>query len=326
MIPKISLACLFSAAMALPVWAEAEYTLRIAHTNAADEVQDKGLQKMRELLEAKTDGRATIEIFPNGQLGDESQLVEQVLLGSLDVAMTANSTISNYVTDYRVFDLPFLFPTIAELSSVLDGPVYDMLGESANESKLELLAVYSSGIRHIMTKDPINSIDDLENVKIRTMQNPIHVDAFTAFGANPTPLAYSELYGALQSGVVDGAEGAATNYTGQKLYEVAPDFAMVGWLNMTAPVFMQKAAYDMLPKDIRTAVSEAGKESADWQRQYVDDQEQPLLDALVDKGVTLTRPDPKPFQEAAVPLYNAMLETETQKALFNAVMKSTAAN
>lgn len=318
----LPLAGLLSAALAMPAFADAEYTLRIAHTNAADEVQDMGLQKMRELLEAKTDGRATIEIFPNGQLGDESQLVEQVLLGSLDVAMTANSTISNYVTDYRVFDLPFLFPTISKLSSVLGGPVYEMLEDSANASNLELVAVYSSGIRHIMTKEPINTIEDLDNVKIRTMQNPIHVDAFTAFGANPTPLAYSELYGALQSGVVDGAEGAATNYTGQKLYEVAPDFAMVGWLNMTAPVFMQKAAYDMLPEDIRIALSEAGKESADWQRQYVDDQEKPLLDALVEKGVTITSPDPKPFQEAAVPLYNAMLETDSQQALFDAVMAS----
>lgn len=320
----LPLACLISAALAVPAFAEAEYTLRIAHTNAADEVQDKGLQKMRELLEAKTDGRATIEIFPNGQLGDEAQLVEQVLLGSLDVAMTANSTISNYINDYRVFDLPFLFPTISELSGVLDGPVLGMLEESAEGTGLELLAVYSSGIRHIMTKEPINSMADLENVKIRTMQNPIHVDAFTAFGANPTPLAYSELYGALQSGVVDGAEGAATNYTGQKLYEVAPDFAMVGWLNMTAPVFMQKAAYDMLPTDIQTAVSEAGAESAQWQRQYVDDQEKPLLEALVEKGVTLTQPDPAPFREAAVPLYNAMLETDTQRELFDAVMTSTA--
>lgn len=113
------------------------------------------------LLEAKTDGRATIEIFPNGQLGDEAQLVEQVLLGSFDVAMTANSTISSYITDYRVFDLPFLFPTISELSGVLDGPVLGMLEESAEGTDLELLAVYSSGIRQIMTKEPINSMADL---------------------------------------------------------------------------------------------------------------------------------------------------------------------
>lgn len=316
----VSLACLLTASMAVPALSEAEYTIRVAHTNAADEVQDKGLQKMRDLLEAKTDGRATIEIFANGQLGDEAQLVEQVLLGSLDVAMTANSTMSNYVTDYRVFDLPFLFPTISELSATAEGPVLGMLEGSANKTGLELLAVYSSGIRHIMTKKPIESIEDLDNVKIRTMQNPIHVDAFTAFGANPTPLAYSELYGALQSGVVDGAEGAATNYTGQKLYEVAPDFAMVGWLNMTALIVMKQDAFEALPEDIGVALKEAGHESAIWQRQYVDDQEQPLLDALVAKGVTLTRPDPKPFREASVPLYDAMLETDSQRALFDAVM------
>ncbi|UOM35374.1 TRAP transporter substrate-binding protein [Acuticoccus sp. I52.16.1] len=313
--------CLTAAVCGAPLAAHAaDYTFRVAHTNAADEVQDKGLQMMRDLLEEKTDGRATLEIFPNGVLGDEAQLVEGVLLGTLDMGMTANSTLSNYVEDYRVFDLPFLLTTIAALSGVIEKPeVYDMLEASANGSGFELIAFYSSGVRHIMTKVPVTDIEDIADMKIRTMQNPIHVDAFTAFGANPTPLAYSELYGALQSGVVDGAEGAATNYTGQKLYEVAPDFALLGWLNMTADIFMNKAKFDALPEDIRTALKEAGEESARWQRQYVDDQEKPLLDALVEKGVEITQPDPAPFRTAVTPLYEQMLESDTQRQLFAAV-------
>ncbi|WP_174803135.1 TRAP transporter substrate-binding protein [Martelella limonii] len=315
LIPAFGLAALLSAT-ALPAFA-ADYVFKVAHTNAADEVQDKGLQLMRDLLEKKTDGRATIEIFPNGVLGDEAQLVEGTMLGTLDMAMTANSTISNYITDFRVFDLPFLFTSIPALSEKLeDETVYSAMETSAENAGFELIGVFSSGIRHLMTKEPVESIADLQNLKIRTMQNPIHVDAFRSFGANPTPLAYSELYGALQSGVVDGAEGAATNYTGQKLYEVAPDFAILGWLNMTAVVFMNEGKFAALPEDIKVALKESGEEASLWQRQYVDDQEKPLLDALVAKGVTISHPDPAPFREAVIPLYEEMLETDSQKELF----------
>ncbi|MBB4123265.1 TRAP transporter substrate-binding protein [Martelella radicis] len=320
LIPAFGLAALMCTT-AVPAFA-ADYVFKVAHTNAADEVQDKGLQLMRELLEEKTDGRATIEIFPNGVLGDEAQLVEGTMLGTLDMAMTANSTISNYITDFRVFDLPFLFTSIPALSEKLeDEEVYAAMETSAETAGFELIGVFSSGIRHLMTKDPVESIEDIQNLKIRTMQNPIHVDAFRSFGANPTPLAYSELYGALQSGVVDGAEGAATNYTGQKLYEVAPDFAILGWLNMTAVVFMNEGMFSGLPEDIQVALKESGEEASMWQRGYVDEQEKPLLDALVENGVTLSYPDPAPFREAVIPLYNEMLETDSQKELFGLATK-----
>ncbi|EPX85659.1 TRAP transporter substrate-binding protein [Salipiger mucosus] len=306
-----------AALVAAPAFA-ADYTFQVAHTNAADEVQDMGLQKMKTLLEEKTDGAATIEIFPGGQLGDEAQIIESVMLGSLDVAMTSNSMLSNYVEDFLVFDMPFLFPSIPALGEKVDAN-FDMMQASANEAGFELLGVFSSGIRHMMTSEPIESIEDLEGMKIRTMQNPVHVEAFRAYGANPTPMSYSELYGALQSGVVDGAEGASTGYDGMKFYEVAPSFALVGWLNMTAPVSMQKAAFDALPEEIQTALLEAGQEAASWQRQYVVDQEQPLLDSFEEMGVTITRPDTEPFIEASRPLYETQLTTEGQKALYEAL-------
>lgn len=305
------------AAMAAPALAQ-DYSFKIGHTNAAEEVQDKGLQKMRELLEAKTDGAATLEIFPGGQLGDESQLIEGVMLGSIDMSMTSNSLLSNYVEDYKVFDMPFLFPTIAGLGTEIDDH-WDMMEASANAAGFQLLGVHSSGIRHLMTKKPVETIADLEGLKIRTMQNPVHVEAWRAFGANPTPMSYNELYGALQSGVVDGAEAASTGYDGMKFYEVAPDFALVGWLNMTAPVVMQKAAFDALPAEIQTALMEAGREAAAWERTYVEDQEQPLVDKFREAGANITQPDPAPFREASMPLYESQLTTDGQKALLKAM-------
>ncbi|WMS41538.1 TRAP transporter substrate-binding protein [Acuticoccus sp. MNP-M23] len=294
-----------------------DIVIKAGHTNVAGSIQDMGLQKLRDLLEEKTDGKATIEIFPNGQIGDEAQLVEGVLLGTVEMAMTSNSVLSNYVSDLRVLDMPFMFENIMAMSDAVEQPAAKEAMQAASESAgFELIGTYSSGIRHMMTKKPIESFADVEGLKLRTMQVPMHVSTWRAFGANPTPLAYAELYGALQSGVVDGAEGATSDYNAQKFYEVASDFALVGWLNLTAQIVMNEAKFNELPEDVRAALMEAGEESALWQRKYVVEQEEPLLAELEGKGVTITKPALADFREKAKPLYEEFLETDSQKTLF----------
>ncbi|TVR07049.1 MAG: TRAP transporter substrate-binding protein [Salinarimonadaceae bacterium] len=297
----------------------AEITIRAGHTNVTGSIQDMGIQKLRDLLEEKTGGRATIEIFPNGQIGNEAQLVEGVLLGTVEMAMTSNSLLSNHVTDLRVLDMPFLFPDVQTLSEALEGPAKPLIRQAAAENGFRLIGSYSSGIRHLMTKKDIETIDDLANLKIRTMQQPMHIEAFRAYGANPTPLAYSELYGALQSGVVDAAEGATSDYNAQRFYEVASHFSLVGWLNLTAHIFMSEAKFSALPADVQQALLEAGEESAVWQHQHVIDQEQPLLEELRAKGVSIVQPDTTPFREASQPLYDRFIERPSQQALFDAL-------
>lgn len=314
-----------SAVLSLAVFAvahtatAAEITIKAGHTNVTDSIQDQGIQRLRDLLEEKTNGKATIEIFPNGLIGDEGQLVEGVLLGTVEMAMVSNSILSNFVNDLRVLDMPFMFKDIATLSRALEGPAQEIMQASARDSGFELIGVYSSGIRHIMTSKSIATIDDLADLKIRTMQQPMHVEAFRAYGANPTPMAYAELYGALQSGVVDGAEGATSDYYAQRFYEVADHFSLVGWLNLTSNVIMSSAKFASLPEDVQTALLEAGAESAVWQRQYVIEQEEPLLAELAGKGVTIVKPDVGPFREASMPLYTKFLETDSQRALFKAL-------
>ena len=294
-----------------------DIVIKAGHTNVTGSIQDMGIQKLRDLLEEKTDGKATIEIFPNGQIGDEAQLVEGVLLGTLDMAMTSNSVLSNYVSDLRVLDMPFMFGDIMAMSAAVEQPAAkEAMQSAAEDAGFELIGTYSSGIRHMMTKKPIENYEDVSGLKLRTMQVPMHVSTWRAFGANPTPLAYAELYGALQSGVVDGAEGATSDYNAQKFYEVADKFALVGWLNLTAQIFMNEAKFAELPKDVQAALLEAGAESAVWQRKYVVEQEEPLLEELAGKGVTITKPSLATFRENATPLYNEFLETDSQKALF----------
>ena len=299
----------------------ADIIIKIGHTNVTDSIQDKGIQKLRELLEAKTGGKATIEIFSNGLIGNEAQLVEGVLLGTIDMAMTSNSLLSNVVKDFRVLDMPFMFPSVEALSKALEGPAKPMLQNAAKASGYQLIGSYSSGIRHLMTKKDIKTIGDLANLKIRTMQQPMHIEAFRAYGANPTPLAYGELYAALQSGVVDGAEGATSDYRGQRFYEVADRFSMIGWLNLTAHIFTSQSKFARLPADVQAALIAAGNESAIWQREYVTSQEQPLLTELRSKGVAISEPDTTSFKNASLPLYNKFLETASQRTLFEALTK-----
>jgi tripartite ATP-independent transporter DctP family solute receptor len=311
----------FAVALAAGSASAQEIKLRLGHTNVTGSIQDMGAQRLRDLLEKKTNGKATIQIFPNGQIGNEAQLVEGVLLGTVDMAMTSNSLLSNVVKDFRVLDMPFLFESVPVLSKALDGPAKPLMRDAAKASGFQLIGSYSSGIRHLMTKKDIKSVKDLSNLKIRTMQQPMHVEAFRAYGANPTPMAYGELYGALQSGVVDGAEGATSDYNAQRFYEVADRFSLVGWLNLTAHIFMSQASFAKLPPDVQKALLEAGEESATWQRGYVVEQEQPLLAQLKEKRVTIVQPDVEGFKAASKPLYDKFIETKSQRALFEALQK-----
>jgi TRAP-type C4-dicarboxylate transport system substrate-binding protein len=218
--------------------------------------------------------------------------------------------------------MPFLFRDMDHMDRVVSGPAFEELKAAAARKGLRLLGIYSSGIRHIMTKEPIQSMADLKGKKIRTMQNPVHIEAFKAFGANATPLAYGELYGALQTGVVDGAEAANTNYNGARFYEVAKNWALVGWLNLTAPLVISEKKFVALPADVQRALVEAGAESAKWERKLVIDTDKPLLERIKAQGAKVTTPDPEPFRQASRQVYEKMLTTPTDKKLLNLIMET----
>ncbi|MEI4472901.1 TRAP transporter substrate-binding protein [Frigidibacter sp. MR17.24] len=313
--------CLALAAgtVAAPAFAQ-EITLKASHNANATEPYGVGMRKMADILKEKSGGKATIEVFDNATLGDEMESIQGTQIGTVDIAVTANETLANFVPDLTVFSLPFLFQDAAQMDRALsDKAVLDEMGTALDAQGFHLLAVFSAGTRHIMTGKPIESMADMAGLKIRTMQNPAHVDTFTAFGANPTPLAYTELYGALETGVVDGAEAANTNFYAQKFYEVAPDWAMVGWLELVAPVIMGKAAYEALPDDVKTALNEAGMEAGKFQRKAYADSDNARVADIEKAGVTITRPDTTPFREAAKPIYDKYVVSDEQKKIFELI-------
>ncbi|MCF3642765.1 TRAP transporter substrate-binding protein [Rhizobium sp. TRM95111] len=310
------IALLLSVASLVSATQAAEITLKASHNANATEPYNLGMERMSELLKEKTGGKAEIQVFPNAQLGDEMESIQGTQIGTIDIAVTANETLVNFAPNLGVFSMPFLFEDAEQMDRALNAPeVRAYVNEVLGKQGFRLIGFFSAGTRHIMTKKPVTSMQDLSGMKIRTMQNPAHLAAFKDFGANPTPLAYSELYGALETGVVDGAEAANTNYYSKKFYEVAPNWAIVGWLELVAPVIMGEARFQQLPEDVQKALTEAGTQAAAYQRKTYRESDAKLYDELIKAGVNVTKPDVAPFRAEADKIYATYVTTDEQKRL-----------
>jgi tripartite ATP-independent transporter DctP family solute receptor len=314
------LSCVIAAILAFALPAAAQtINLKAAHSAALDEPYHVGMTDFAKRVSEATGGKVKIAIFANNQLGNERELIEGLPLGLVDLAAPANAVLTNFIPDLVTLDLPFLFRDQAHLETVLNGPLIEVIAETAAKRGYRVLGLYTAGVRHIMTKKVINSVADLKGLKIRTMQNPAHVEAFKALGANPTPLAYGELYGALQSGVVDGAEAANTNYYAQKFYEVAPDWAMVSWTVLISPLIMSEARFKRFPPDIQAILLKAGKESAVMERAEYARSDDQRLAQLKNAGVKITTPDLAGFRSAVEKVYGDFIKTDTQKKILQVI-------
>ena len=249
-------------------------------------------------------------------------MIEGLLLGTLDMVVTANGSVTNFVPAMGILDLPFLFRSRDHLYSVMDGDVGDVLRMSLEERGFHLLGFYEAGVRHIMTSNqPVNSIDDLAGLKIRTMPVPAHIASFNAYGASAVAVDYGELYGGLQTGLIDGAEAANTNYSNKKFYEVAPHWAQLGWVMLAADLMMSEQRFHSLPQDVQDILTEAGNQSALLERRLYAESDNSLLEVLESKGVKVTYPDPAPFRKASQAVYDEFVTSETDRALLEAILR-----
>lgn len=310
----------FTATCSAASWADT-LVLRAGHSANLSEPYQKGLEKFAEVVERETNGDVTVQIFPNNQLGNEREMIEGVLLGTLDITVPTNGVLTNFVSELSIFDLPFLFDDRDHMYRVLDGEVGERLASTMQDNGFRLLGFYEAGIRHIVTQEPINSIADLDRQSIRTMQIPAHVAAFNEFGANATPLAYSELYAALEAGVVDGAEAAFTNYQAQRFYEVAPYLAEVSWTTLVADLIMSEQRFQSLPENVQQALVIAGQESADYERQVYAEMDTRIREELLSAGVEFTQPDLAPFRERAQAVYSKYVDTDQKQTLLDMIQQ-----
>ncbi len=214
------------------------------------------------------------------------------------------SVMAGFVPELNIFELPFLFENRDHFYAVLDSTIGTDLKPAFERRGFHLLGYFDAGVRHILTVDKkIESIENLKGLKIRTMENPAHLAAFKAFGANPLPMAYGELYTALEQHVVDGAEAANTNYYSKKFYEPAPYWAQVSWIHLIEYVILSRVFYEKLPTEYQTVIDESAQIMILKERQWYRENDDAVLEKLKKENVQFTSPLRQPFVEASKIVY-----------------------
>ncbi|MFK7831316.1 MAG: TRAP transporter substrate-binding protein [Congregibacter sp.] len=296
--------------------------LKAGHTSNTDEPYHQGLLEFARIVEERSDGQVSIQIYPSSQLGNERMMIEGLLLGTLDIVVTANGSASSFVPQLGILDLPFLFRDRQHLYEVLDGDVGAELRGDAAARGFRILGFYDAGVRHIMTRErPVESLEDLREQKIRTMPVPAHLASFNAFGAQAVAINYGEMYGSLQTGLIDGAEAANTNFTRKKFYEVAPNWAQVGWIILVANMVMSEEAFNALPTDVQQILRDAGEASARRERVLYRESDEALLSTILAQGVKVTYPDTQPFRDAAAQIYPEFVVSDREQALLRMIQR-----
>lgn len=260
---------LLAAALALgTVAAEAQTNIRFANTLSASDTHNEAARRMAEILKEKTGGKLTMTVHPAGELGNDGAILEGVRLGSIDIGLTGNPFFTQFAPRLNVMDLPYLFRDAAHAHAVMDGPIGAELLKDLERNRMKGIAFWEIGFRHVTnSKGPIAKPDDLKGVKIRTTPNKAHLEAFKLWGANPVPMAFTELYLALQTGTVDAQENPINNIFANRMYEVQKHLALTGHAYTASIAAMSLAKFNALPADQQQAVLDAAREAGKFQRE-----------------------------------------------------------
>jgi len=278
---------------------------QISHSAASGNPKDTASLKFAEIVKEKTGGRITVDVGTSSQFGDDAESVTNIRLGTIAFSANAQGATSGAVPEIGLLGLPFLFQNLEQAEAVMDGPVGDKIAAAAEKQGIYILAWWNNGIRETSnSKKPIVSPGDLAGLKIRTPPDPMTIDIFEALGASPTPMAFSELYIALQQGVVDGQENPLINIYSSKLHEVQPYISMTNHKYEATPFLASKIVFDGLSAEDQEIVRAAAKEAGQLNRQMVRDQSNELRATLEAAGVKFNEVDPAPFVAATQAVYD----------------------
>jgi C4-dicarboxylate-binding protein DctP len=289
------------------------YTIRIAHLVPEEQSSHVAAETFKEKLEKESDGRIKVELYPNGQLyGSDREAIEAVQLGNIEMTIPAVAPLASFNEKFMVFDLPFLFNNNEAAYKALDGELGQELLKDLEENNIKGLVFGENGFRHMSNnKGPIESPEDIEGQKFRTLENPLHTDTFKAFGANASPFAFGELYTALQQGTYDAMECPVSLYYTNKFYEVQDYLSMTGHVYAATALLMNNDFYNELPEDLQKLVTEASEEFREEQRGLAQKQDVEFLEKLKESGMQvneLTDEQRDKFRDAASSVYDKYVD------------------
>lgn len=266
---------------------------------------DEGLKKFKEELERLTDGRLSIKLHYNNELGGEREVVEGMGINTIDMGVASTGPLGSFVKDVYMFDLPYLFKDVNHAYAVLDSEIGEELAKKIEEqANVKVLSWMENGVRHETNNvRPIKTPDDLKGIKHRTQESEVQVDTWRTLGADATPMAWPEVYTALQQGVMDSQENPIPTILDVRFYEVQKYLNLTGHVYSPLPFMMGKQLFDSLPKEDQDAILEAAKLATPVQREASQRLEQEALHQLEENGMEVTKPDLEPFREAVQPVY-----------------------
>lgn len=290
---------------AAPAAEKPKLNFRLAEAHPADYPTTLGDKKFAELVNEKSKGRIQIKVYDSASLGDENSVIQQVQMGSIEFTRISSGTLAEFNKQFGVFSLPYIFNDNDHVWRFLDGDFGKKMLDNLEKSRMVGLAYYSSGSRSFYTKKPVKGPNDLEGMKIRVMQNAINIELMKAFGASATPMPYGEVFSALQTGVIDGAENNPPSYLTANHFQAVKNYVLDSHQRVPEVLMVSKVAWDKLADEDKKIIKEAAQESVKFQKEAWDKFEKDALAKLIANGVVVTEvKDVKPWKDKAKSVFD----------------------
>jgi tripartite ATP-independent transporter DctP family solute receptor len=315
---RFAWAALAAVAFSLPVAAK---EFRSADVHPEDYPTVMAVKQMSETVKKRTGGKHSIKVYTGTQLGGEKDTIEQTKLGALDLVRINSAPMNNIVPETLVPSLPFIFRDVTHMRKVLDGPIGEEILKALEPHGFVGLAFYDAGARSFYnTKKPIRTPADMKGMKIRVQQSDLFVGMLQALGANATPMPYGEVYTALKTGLVDGAENNWPSYDTARHFEVAKYYTVNEHSMVPEILMFSKKVFDTLPANEQQIFKQAAKESVPYMRKLWDAKELESRKKVEAAGVQVVdKVDKKPFMDAMKPVYDKLVTDPKLKAMVKRV-------
>jgi tripartite ATP-independent transporter DctP family solute receptor len=290
---------------------------RSAEVHPNDYPTTLAVQHMGKLVAERSKGKLGVKVYPNGALGTEKDNIEQLRIGGLDMMRINVAPLNSVVPETIATGLPFVFRSVEHMRKVLDGPVGDEILKAMESQGLVGLAFYDSGARSFYTtRKPIRTVADMKGLKVRVIQSDLFVAMVEALGANPTPMPYGEVYTALKTGIVDGAENNWPSYESSRHFEAAKYYTLDEHSLAPEVLVFSKKVWDTLPKEDQAVLRQAAKESVPFMRKLWDEREVKSRKAVEAAGSqVITIANKQEFVDAMKPVYAKFASTPKLKEL-----------
>lgn len=286
------------------------YNLRIGFVTGEDSLGSELIQEFAKHAEAESDGRITVQPFYEGALGGETEMLGQIADGSLDMGLIGSGVVSTVAPKSNITELPYLWESEEELYDIVfDGPVGEEVASQLQEEGIKLLGWGDWGPRDIFSRSPIESVDDLEGLQIRVVENPLYLETLRSWGAVPTPIPFPETYSALQQGVVNAVDTNSHGFVSASLYEVTNYISPTAHIHTALQLLINQERWEALPNDIQEILMEATEVGMDENREVAAGNRERMFEIMQEEGgMEIVEIDTTPLEESAVGIQNDFAE------------------